>query len=301
MNGIKLFSTRYEPRDYYSPRDYYGQASRIAKKYCETHSGIDKEVVYMAASEAAEVYERGGVNTGARFETVVQVKIRTALLNQNKRRALIEQTAKKEEEMIDEKTKAAMIADRVAGMSIGQIAIKYKRNKSSVESNLSNWKRAGLFPPENPKIEEVVKSEQQKQFEAIINKFPEAYPGQISDDDEPKYDEHELEFEKKIEELAAKSEAKPKIIPEADDDFAVGSASYRLEDCICQCSEMPTLELTATSMWESLIDNMSGTLCGLLGAGTVTAEMSYSDIRSKAKATVRTPDGKQIRIRIEEV
>ncbi len=44
-------------------------------------------------------------------------------------------------------------------------------------------------PPERrgrkPKIEPVIKSRQQKQFEAITEKLPEAYPGQIYDDCDP--------------------------------------------------------------------------------------------------------------------
>lgn len=72
---------------------------------------------------------------------------------------------------------------------------------------------------------------------------PEAYPNQI-------YDEHELEFEKKIEELEVRCETyKPKRVP-ASEDFAVG--------------EKPK---TTESVWFGVLEEMKQFAVGCFGAG----------------------------------
>lgn len=76
---------------------------------------------------------------------------------------------------------------RVEGKSpaeIRKICEKYKNKTAAPDPEEPAEKR-----PERrgrkPKIEAVTKSEQQKQLEAITNKHPEAYPGQIYDGDDP--------------------------------------------------------------------------------------------------------------------
>ena len=280
MKGVKLYSTRHtvtlaESNDWYKSRDYYGWASQLAKRHCKKYPDVDKDIVYMAASEAAEFYERGGARTGARFETVVWVKIRTALLEQKKRRALIEN---KEEKMIDEKTKVALIEGAKKGMTSGELAIKYRMTAKTVQYHLTKARKSGLLPASKKH-----KGEARVDPAPFVEKPAEAYPGQITDEDTPKYDEHELEFEKKIEELAAKNDARPRLLPKPDDDFAVGTSHKR------------------RGSWYAMLEKLEFFAVGAFGSEIVFDSATVSTDRKSAMLNVLTPDGKKVRISVEEL
>lgn len=158
--------------DWYKPRDYYGRASVLAKNYCKAHPDADKDVVYMAASEVAEVYDLGGTKTKAKFSTAVEVKIRTALLEHRKRVG-----QKESEKMITREEKEQMCKDIKAGMTRKQLAEKYFISEKTVEYHVCDLRKKGLIPPATGKggkkkapeaapAEEIVKIPGQIELEA---------------------------------------------------------------------------------------------------------------------------------------
>lgn len=174
---------------------------------------------------------------------------------------------KDSETMVTPEIKAAIIADARAGLTAKTIAAKCEMNEKAVEYHLCEARKRGELPPAKrsskkhkkpePVIEEsrtVVANGERVTLppddpEPIPDKHPEAYPGQI-------YDE----------------EPEPEAVQKAND--------------------------RTTNVWEQLAFEVSDYLCGLLGAGTQTIAVSYKP--GKAKATVKTPDGKSFEVKIKE-
>lgn len=103
---------RVEPRiweDRYSPADYVGQANIIAREFCKTHPDADRPFVYSVATDAAMIYELGGVHS--KFRLYIEVKIRTAIYNRRIRMNKFSQQLKE-----------AVILDRMNGIPAKTIA-----------------------------------------------------------------------------------------------------------------------------------------------------------------------------------
>lgn len=298
---VKLFSNvsakDYDfPHEYYTPRDYYGYASQLAKKFCRKHPDADKDTVYMAASEAAEVYDLGGPNTRAKFQTVVEVKIRAALLELKKRRVAQNEPKEKEEnELITPEIKAAIINDARAGMSAAKIAEKCGMSEKAVEYHLTQARKRGELPPAKgstkkhkkpePVIEEprtviangervtLPQDDSEPEPETVAENAtttqPEAYPGQINDDE-------------------------PEIRP---GDIIRGDVTM---------SGAPTLKISrpyidVSGVWASFSSELAEHICNMLGAGSVCTERSYSEDGAKMKAVIRDAEGNKYKIRMEAV
>ena len=296
---VKLFSTRYTPslkdydfpHEYYIPRDYYGQASQIAKKFCKKHPDADKDTVYMAASEAAEVYDLGGPNTRAKFQTVVEVKIRAALLELKKRRAPQNEPHEKEEnELITPEIKAAIIDDARAGLTAKTIAAKCGMSEKAVEYHLCEARKRGELPPAKrsskkhkkpePAIEEprtVVANGERVTLppddpEPIPDKHPEAYPGQINDEIPQAIKDRESKVEGKI-------------------------RDYYAEKQPCLAVSNPFRR----GIWEELSLQLTLTLCALLGLGAVCTARSYDEEESLFQAFIKGADGRKYKLKLEEI
>lgn len=143
MGRPRKFEKPGEWQDFYRPMDHFALANSFAKNYCKSHPEADRNIVYGAAADAAFEYECSKALQKHKLKIYVNVKIRNAILN-NKR---------KEKEMVSSEERAEMIAEHKAGMSYSQIAEKHNRNKSTVTSNMINWKNQGLWS-ENDELPE---------------------------------------------------------------------------------------------------------------------------------------------------
>ena len=123
-------------QDFYSPRDFYGWASSIAKHYCKTHPEADKNTVYYAASEAAEMYEFSRKLRYKPFKNFVYFRIHTAVYIKNR---------KEDETMaITPEIKETMIKDYQSGMTVKEIADRYQLNPKITYNNFLRWSQKGL-------------------------------------------------------------------------------------------------------------------------------------------------------------
>lgn len=137
--------------DWYSPKDFYGWASMIARDYCKTHPEADKNVVYYAASEAAEIYEFSRKLRYKPFKNFVYFRIHTAVYIKNR---------KEDETMaITPELKASMIKDYESGMAVKEIAERYQLNPKITYNNFQRWSQKGLVELRTPKKPEHIKRE----------------------------------------------------------------------------------------------------------------------------------------------
>ncbi len=60
-----------EYQDWYTPRDYYGSAQLYARDYLKSHPEADSQTAYLAAQEAAELYERSARLRMFKFKGIV--------------------------------------------------------------------------------------------------------------------------------------------------------------------------------------------------------------------------------------
>lgn len=234
--------------------DYAALAYGFAKSYCKAHPEADKNIVFGTASDAAFLYEMSTTLKKYKFKNFVNVKIRNAIY-QNK---------KEDEKMVTPEEKAAMIADRKTGMSYGQIAIKYNRDKSSVTTNLLNWKKQGAF--ETPEDEDKKKIKYEK---------PEILPGPP-------------EIVDKIQVAG--------VEPVMEED---GTKVWTMKNV-----DLPaeTIEDDPSgNLWNDIANELSVFAEGILGAGTKTISRSSSEETSFATVKLRTPDGKKIKLKMEVV
>ena len=312
---VKLFSTRYTPslkdydfpHEYYVPRDYYGQASQIAKKFCKKHPDADKDTVYMAASEAAYVYDLGGPNTRAKFQTVVEVKIRAALLELKKRRKPQNEPQEKEKnELITPEIKAAIINDARAGLTAKTIAAKCGMNEKTVEYHLCEARTRGELPPAKgstkkhkkpePVIEEprtVIANGERVTLppddpEPIPDKHPEAYPGQINDEDTKTADSPQVD--------TLKEASKPRV--------TIGGkclTGYKLQDVTAHACDIPADWHVPGGLWQLLSVELAEHVRDILGEGSICVERSYNEDSGKLKAVIKNADGRKYKLKLEEI
>lgn len=122
--------------DFYTPVDFYGQAWNIAKKYAKKNPGADRELIYAAATEAAELYELiEKLRTGFKFRTWCYLRIKTALYI----------AERKEGNELTSELKAAIISDYESGMKAREIAEKHDLDCHVLRNNLARWKKSGAI------------------------------------------------------------------------------------------------------------------------------------------------------------
>lgn len=125
-----------EWEDFYTPVDFYGQAWNIAKKYAKKNPGADREHIYAAATEAAELYELiEKLRTGFKFRTWCYLRIKTALYI----------AERKEGNELTSELKAAIISDYESGMKAREIAEKHDLDCHVLRNNLARWKKSGAI------------------------------------------------------------------------------------------------------------------------------------------------------------
>ena len=140
-----------EYQDFYIPKDFYGWASSIAKHYCKTHPEADKNTVYYAASEAAEMYELSLKLRLKPFKNFVYFRIHTAVYIKNRK--------ENETMAITPELKASMIKDYESGMTVKEIAERYQLNPKITYNNFQRWSQKGLVELRTPKKPEHIKRE----------------------------------------------------------------------------------------------------------------------------------------------
>ena len=118
----------------YSIRDFYGEAHFCAQKYLKKHPDAERQAVYFAAQEAAELYERKKLYK-IKFRLFVHWKITNDLY---KRRRIKGKTMTAE-------LKAAIIAEYNKGKTHREIAEKFSLNQNTLSNNLANWADSGLI------------------------------------------------------------------------------------------------------------------------------------------------------------
>lgn len=122
--------------DFYTPTDFYGQAAALAKKFCRKFPEAERERVYMAASEAAEMYERSGrLRMKWKFKNFCYLRIKTEIYI----------IRRKQEMKMDNELKAAIIRDYQTGMTAKEIAERYQLDARVTYNNLSRWAEKGLL------------------------------------------------------------------------------------------------------------------------------------------------------------
>lgn len=204
--------------------------------------------------------------------------------------------------MITPEIKAAIIADARAGLAPKTIASKYGMDEKTVAYHLCEARKRGELPPAKgstkkhkkpePVIEEphtviangervtlppddpeektwALPNRAQEQEELEKARHPEAYPGQINDDE-------------------------PEIRP---DDIIRGDVTM---------SGAPTLKISrpyidVSGVWASFSSELAEHICNMLGAGSVCTERSYSEDGAKMKAVIRDAEGNKYKIRMEAV
>lgn len=93
-------------------------------------------MIYLAASEAAEQYERSEkLRTGFKFQTWCYLRIKTALYI----------AERKEGNELTSELKAAIIKDYEAGMKVREIAEKYALDCHCLRNNIGRWKKSGVI------------------------------------------------------------------------------------------------------------------------------------------------------------
>ena len=161
---------RVEPRiweDWYSPADYIGQAGIIAREFCEAHPDADETFVYGVATDAAMIYELGGVHS--EFRLYVEIKIRTAIYNNRRIRM----------SKFSQRLKEAVILDRMNGIPAKTIAEQQGLTPKQVENIFTMYKQKQKASEAAEHVEaEAVSETKQVEAEPAV---PAEYPGQIND------------------------------------------------------------------------------------------------------------------------
>ena len=119
--------------DFYTPADFYGQAAALAKKFCRKFPEAERERVYLAVSEAAEMYE---------FSTRLRRKWKFRNWCYFRMRNEIYIIRRKN---MDIELKNAIIRDYQAGLKVKEIAERYQLNPKVTYNNLSKWAKKGLL------------------------------------------------------------------------------------------------------------------------------------------------------------
>lgn len=255
MSRPRRFEKPEKWTDFYRPTDYASVAYGIAKSYCKAHPDADRNIVFASASDAAFEYDINDKLKMYKFRNFVNVKIRNAVYKHRK----------EEKEMITPEEKAAMIEAYESGMTSGQIAIKFKKNASTVSSNLTNWKKQGLI---NEKTETVPEEA------AIVPEKEVVFP----DSDETV---------RKLQEAGAE--------PVECDGTRIYDAMKGVDFPVELC------ESHRPELWDDIACEIADFAAGILGAGTRPISRASNEEMQYASVMLRTPDGKKVKIKMEVV
>lgn len=119
-----------------TPNDFYGQAAALAKKFCKKNPEAERERVYLAASEAATMYELSGrLRRKWKFCNWCYLRIKTECYI----------IRRKKEMQMESELKAAIIRDYEAGLTVKEIAERYQLNAKITYNNLLRWAKKGLL------------------------------------------------------------------------------------------------------------------------------------------------------------
>jgi hypothetical protein len=170
---MRIYKKPREWEDFYQPMDFLAKAHGIAKGYCNTHKVSNKQLVYNAANEAAFEYDTGAIR--CRFRLYVEVKIRTAIYNNKE--------DNKKVQKFSQQLKEAVILDRMNGIPAKTVAEQQGLTVQQVYDIYNDYKKKV-----KREVEAAAPAEQKKipyKKPEIIEppKVPEAYPGQIHDDE----------------------------------------------------------------------------------------------------------------------
>lgn len=114
--------------------DYYTHAASIAKAFCKKFPEAERELVYLAASEAATMYE---ISTDLRqkwkFREWCYLRIKTEIY-----------IRRQKEMQMDSELKAAIIHDYKQGLPVKEIAERYQLDLKLTRNNISRWAKKGL-------------------------------------------------------------------------------------------------------------------------------------------------------------
>lgn len=129
--------------DFLQAVDFYGQAALLAKKFCKKFPEAERELVYLAASEAATMYE---ISTDLRqkwkFREWCYFRIKTEIY-----------IRRQKEMQMDSELKAAIIHDYEQGLPVKEIAERYQLDPNVTRNNISRWTKKGLVKLRQPKKE----------------------------------------------------------------------------------------------------------------------------------------------------
>lgn len=150
-----------EWQDFYIPRDFYGHAQQLAKKFCDKHPEADKQTVYFAASEAAEMYDFSDSLKCKPFKNFVHFRIKNALYMKGRKED------KEVQIRMTPELKQSIIKDYNSGITPKEIADRYQLNYSTTINNITNWKKAGLI--EDIKREPVPAETETSPSQEIVN------------------------------------------------------------------------------------------------------------------------------------
>lgn len=142
--------------DWYIPADFYQKAWGIARKHTGAHPDADRDVIYTAATEAADLYERSErLRAHFMFRVWCRLRIRTALYIKEKKEKMLGKRLTNEQ-------KAKIVQLRKEGLTRGEIAEKAGVGTSSVDRVL----KAGKEKPAEPASAEKEKPETAKAAES---------------------------------------------------------------------------------------------------------------------------------------
>lgn len=116
--------------------DYYTRAASIANAFCKKFPEAEREMAYLAASEAATMYE---ISTNLRqkwkFREWCYFRIKTEIY-----------IIRRQKEMqMDSELKAAIIHDYEQGLPVKKIAERYQLDPRLTYNNISRWAKKGLI------------------------------------------------------------------------------------------------------------------------------------------------------------
>lgn len=123
--------------------DYYTRAVPIAKAFCKKFPEAEHERVYLAANEAATMYE---ISTNLRqkwkFREWCYFRIKTEIY-----------IRRQKEMQMDSELKDAIISDYQQGLPVKEIAERYQIDPRLTHNNISRWAKKGLVELRQPKKE----------------------------------------------------------------------------------------------------------------------------------------------------
>ncbi len=157
--------------DWYIPADFYQKAWSTAKRYAKKHPNADRDIIYTASTEAAELYERSeALRSRFKFHVWCWLRIRTALYITERKKKMLGKR-------LTDEQKAEIVQLRKEGLTRKEIAEKTGVGTSSVDRVLRKEKESPAEPAEKagksvqketPETAEAAESGTDKKFDAFI-------------------------------------------------------------------------------------------------------------------------------------